>query len=73
MDHIIYVALLNEGTSVWRPVKAHHILDNIYLITGQNSNPDDEHWEFSCGDKVHCYPKTFSDGSVGLVAKKKAS
>lgn len=36
--------LLNEGTDVWRPVKATLISPDVYRIDGQM--PDDEDWAF---------------------------
>jgi hypothetical protein len=44
----IYVALLDEGMEVWRPVEAFHERDSIYRISDAES-PDDEIWEFPPG------------------------
>ncbi len=64
----IYVALLDEGTGVWRPVEAVAIGNQDYRIITANSNPDDEHWEFATGEIVHCQEKMMSGGSIVLVA-----
>jgi len=64
----IYVALLDEGTEVWRPVEAVHVRDDIYRIIGLNLNPEDERWQFSSGDVVRCRSHTFGDGSEGTAA-----
>jgi hypothetical protein len=68
----IFIYLLNEGTDVWRPVEAEHIKDDRYKIKSENEDPEDETWEFSKGDIVHCEEKTFSNGGTKLVAIKKA-
>jgi hypothetical protein len=60
----IYVALLDEGTDVWRPVEAqpegafYRIVDSV---------PEDEKWAFHPGSLVRCEPRQFAEGS-GLVA-----
>lgn len=52
---IVYVKLLNEGTDVWRPVKAINIDKNVYEISLDNNyNEDLEEWEFLPGTKVLC-------------------
>jgi hypothetical protein len=70
----IYVKLLNEGTNVWRPVKAVQVLDKVYRIISENSDPDDEKWAFSTGDLVWCSKQHLSyiDNNLQLVATKKA-
>lgn len=63
----IYVYLFDEGTDVWRPVEAVHVSDDRYRITGTNSDPDDEHWEFQTGEVVRCELRDLSGGKC-LVA-----
>jgi hypothetical protein len=46
----IYVALLDEGVDVWRPVEAEELGSGRYLILGQV--PEDERWEFPPGTIV---------------------
>jgi hypothetical protein len=70
MTQEIYVALLNEGTAVWRPVEAIVVGDGLYRIVSKNPNPDDEQWEFTTGDIVQCITKSLSGGSR-LVAVEK--
>lgn len=60
----IYVALLDEGTSVWRPVEAQLLGENIYRIVSENADPDDEHWEFSTGSLVRCEVRRLSGGEA---------
>src|SRR5258707_6631795 len=62
----IYVALLEEGVDVWRPVAAHREGDSIYRITSMPS-PDDETWQFPPGSLVSCEWRELSGGS-SLVA-----
>lgn len=66
----IYVYLLDEGTDVWRPVKAVHQSGDIYKIISLNHNHEDEKWEFLHGDLVRCKNRYFSNGETCLVAER---
>jgi hypothetical protein len=67
MDEI-YVRLLDEGTEVYRPVRAKHLGSLIYLIDPQSPyNSDDETWEFPPGSRVAVTNKLLS-GEEKLVA-----
>ena len=70
----IYVALLNEGVEVWRPVRAERVGEDSYVLLGPAPDgavydPDDEEWEFKPGTVVRCERHAFSGGSSGFVAK----
>lgn len=58
--------LLDEGTDVWRPVKAEAHPGGRYRILGHV--PQDEQWRFAPGSFVLCEPKTLSDGRQVIVA-----
>jgi hypothetical protein len=62
----VYVRLLDEGVDVWRPVRALHEFDDVYLILSEPV--EGEKWEFPSRSSVRCRLKTFADGSEGLVA-----
>jgi len=62
---IVYIALGEEGTEVWRPVEATHLGGAIYRIIG--AAPDDETWRFLPGSKVICVRQRLSDGSEELA------
>jgi hypothetical protein len=68
----IYVALLDEGSPVWRPVEAIVLRDQIYQIVSENHNPDDERWEFTAGEIVRCVFKALIGDSRVLVAVESA-
>ena len=63
----IYVALLNEGVEVWRPVLAYRRANDLFQIASKNDDPEDEEWEFSSGSLVRCETKQLSGGPC-LVA-----
>ena len=65
---LVHVALLGEGILVWRPVRARHIQDSIYELTGVV--PDGEEWEFQPGQVVECLLRDFSSGEQRLVATR---
>jgi hypothetical protein len=39
---MVYIALLDEGVDVWRPVNAEHVGGDLYRLTGEI--PDGEVW-----------------------------
>jgi hypothetical protein len=67
----IYVALLDEGIDVWRPVEAQKVSPDSYLIVDQDYDPRIERWEFEPGTIVRCR-KESRDGRAILVATEKA-
>ncbi|SEW26983.1 hypothetical protein SAMN05428988_3814 [Chitinophaga sp. YR573] len=68
MTDNIYVRLLNEGTTVYRPVPALQIEDNIYQLEGSELyDPEDETWEFIPGAHVMVQEQLLQNKSV-LVA-----
>jgi hypothetical protein len=50
----IYVALLDEGIDVWRPVAARRLSPDRYLILDQDYDQAIERWEFEPGTVVRC-------------------
>lgn len=60
----IYVALLDEGTDVWRPVKAENLGSGLYRILDQPYEPANETWQFVPGDLVNCEVIHLSEGPV---------
>ena len=45
----IYVALLDEGIDVWRPVEAQRLSPDTWRIVDQDYDPGIEVWEFEPG------------------------
>jgi hypothetical protein len=66
----IYVELLEEGTTCWRPVNAEQVDGELYRVVGKK--PEDEVWPFSTGDIVKCKKRTFQSG-LGLLAHEKSN
>jgi hypothetical protein len=66
----IYVALLDEGIDVWRPVEARKLSPDTYLIVDQDYDRAIERWEFEPGTVVRCR-KERRDGREILVATEK--
>ena len=64
----IYISLMNEGTSCWRPIQAIEIGENTFEIPLDIVVPEDEEWEFKPGARVKCRDKQFQDGTTGLIA-----
>ena len=63
----IYVALLNEGTDVWRPVQALRRANGVFEIVSRNDDPESEYWQFSPGSLVRCIERDLAHGP-SLVA-----
>jgi hypothetical protein len=68
----IYVALLDEGVDVWRPVEAEELRDSVYRIISENPNAEDERWEFPPRAIVRCEWRALSEGPC-LVAVARAA
>jgi hypothetical protein len=69
----IFVALLNEGTPVWRPVSAAAIGGDVFRIPPDAPwDRDDEEWEFLPGEHVRCEQRVVSGGPV-LVAVERVA
>lgn len=64
---VIYVELREEGTPVWRPVRAVPVGGDRYRIVSENPHPGDERWRFPSGAVVRCEERQLSRGS-SLVA-----
>ena len=53
---LVYVALLDEGTDVRRPVRAVPLGGMRFrLLPDDDSDPNDKHWEFPPGSLVECH------------------
>jgi hypothetical protein len=63
----IYVALLDEGIDVWRPVAARRLSPDRWLILDQDYDRAIERWEFEPGTVVRCRLQD-RDGRQILVA-----
>ena len=72
-EAVVYVRLLDEGTDVWRPVRATALPDGTFRLLEPNGyNPNAETWEFLPSTKVRCVTRKFTDGDESLVAVARA-
>jgi hypothetical protein len=62
----IYVGLLDEGVTVWRPVVAREVSPGLYELTGAIA--EGERWEYQPGQVVECECRALDGGDSGLVA-----
>jgi hypothetical protein len=67
----IYIALLDEGVDVWRPVQAERLRESTYRILSQPYDRTVESWQFEPGDVVLCEMVESSEGRI-LAATRKA-
>lgn len=69
---IIYVALKNEGTKVWRPILAEKLEENIYKIKGYfEYDSEDEELEFLPGEIVICKIENLTGENVLVATERK--
>ena len=66
----IYIALLDEGVDVWRPVQAERLSGNTYRILGQPYDRSVESWQFEPGDVVLCEMVESSEGRIRAATGK---
>jgi len=64
---IVYVKLIGEGTTVWRPVDAERVSSDVFRLSSGVVEPG-EQWEFQPSSLVRCVPHIFASGESGLVA-----
>ncbi|HYV46629.1 MAG TPA: hypothetical protein VFA20_17305 [Myxococcaceae bacterium] len=67
----IYVALLDEGVDVWRPIKAELVEGDVYRIIHQPYDRTIEAWQFEPGERVICRLIASNDGQI-LAAVQRA-
>jgi hypothetical protein len=68
----IYIALLDEGTDVWRPTPAKKLADSTYLVLKPSDyDPEDENWQFPPGSTVVCEPRSTSQGVLLTAVRLK--
>ena len=67
----IYVALLEEGVEVFRPVQAQLLRDHVYRILQQPYDRTLEHWAFEPGETVVCRMTMSSDHVPFMLAFKR--
>jgi hypothetical protein len=67
----IYVALLDEGVNVWRPVPAYRIDASTFIVLRpDNYDPEDETWEFPPGAMVACETRSTSSGQILAAVRR---
>ena len=69
-DTQIYVALLDEGVDVWRPVQAERLSGNTYRILNQPYDRSVEAWQFEPGDVVLCEMVESGEGRILAATRK---
>ncbi len=62
----IYVALLNEGVDVWRPVEATAEENGIFRLSPDEPDASEE-WEFAPGSRVRCELRDLGNGPVPVA------
>lgn len=68
----IFIPLLNEGTTVFRPTVGMHLRGNVFeVLPTDGYDPEDEEWEFPPGTVVFC-EKEVRDGEELYVARGRA-
>jgi hypothetical protein len=69
----VYVRLLGEGTTVFRPSPAEFLApDKVRLVAPPDYDPEDEDWEFKPGSVVRVEQRQL-EGSEALVAVARAT
>lgn len=66
----IYISLLDEGTTVFRPTQGVPVGDGFYrVLPTPDYDAEDEHWEFTPGSVVRCVSEDHHGEQI-LVAKE---
>ena len=71
-DEIIFISIKNDGTEVWRPMKAVRLHDKIYKIEAYpDLNSEEEELEFNIGEIVVCEIQNKSGEDILVATKSK--
>ena len=71
MTRIVFVPLLDEGTTIWRPVEAENVAPDIFRLLG--NVPDGERWQFQPGENVRCELRLIQDGPALIAVEATGS
>ena len=72
MERNIYIQLLEEGTTVYRPVPAIEIECFVYEVQGlEIYDPEDEVWEFTPGTHVFVEEQNLNGENVLVAIREK--
>ena len=69
-EAVVYIRLLDEGTDVWRPVRATALPDGTFRLLDlepDRYDPDAENIGIPAIDQGRCFTGKFTDGGEGLV------
>ena len=73
VEMVIYIPLLDEGTTVVRPARAIPLSNGVFQVLAPvDYDLRDEHWEFPPGSIVEC-DRDMRNGKEVLVAKRRVS
>lgn len=65
---LVYVRLMGEGTTVFRPTKAVCLGQAVVrLLASANYDPDDEDWEFKPGSVVRTEQRILDGANANVV------
>ena len=67
----VYVPLLDEGTTVWRPVAARNQGAGVWELDPAAVADEDERWAFGPGERVEVERRTLTGGDAVLVAVRR--
>ena len=66
----IYIQLLDEGTTTFRPTQGFPLGGNIFrVLPTPDYNPENETWEFIPGSLVRCVRKQSDNGAILLAVE----
>lgn len=69
----IYVHLLDEGTTVWRPTRAANLGNGVFkILPTPDYDPEDETWEFLPNTLVRIAERTLSSEKVWAAVEQVA-
>jgi hypothetical protein len=73
MTEIVYVELLNEGTTTFFAMPATQIQSGVFLLHEPTQDIDDVELEYPPGSMVRCERRLRANGLLGWFASEEAS
>ena len=65
----LYVELLDEGTTVYRPAKAYRLNEKFLVLSNENHAPETELWSVLPGTLITVEQKQTANGSIEVAQK----
>ncbi|MCA1934620.1 MAG: hypothetical protein LDL37_04150 [Asticcacaulis sp.] len=65
----LYVELMDEGTTVYRPAKAYRLNEHLLVLSNEYHDPTTENWSVLPGTLITLRQKRTTDGMIAVAQR----